>query len=297
LNPGPPPCEGGAHGCSNVKAEAENSWKLTTHVPALPQPTVDNRLLEGFRDWLVRNVSTDTAEYYVNVVMRGPWPPSKHKHIKAWRKYVQYLFTVARITWEERERYLLYLRLPSQGKVVTKAVPIATIKQYKEIMEENGLGTLYMLLLGGSRLKHILLMAETWNPAEMVKHPSGEFAPRLYCGKGWCRYYLGHREGTKSVDYVYFPRPGGEKLTIPKTEYHKLVDYLRHRGVQAKLFRKFANQALDTLAHTNNIRLDAVNLIMSRELTVTGAHYASTRDWADKLFSIYVQWLRRNQLI
>ena len=67
--------------------------------------------------------------------------------------------------------------------------------------------------------------------------------------------------------------------------------------MQAKLFRKFANQVLEQLAHQHNIRLDAVNLIMSRELSVTGTSYVNARDWADKLFALYVEWLRDNGLL
>jgi len=54
---------------------------------------------------------------------------------------------------------------------------------------------------------------------------------------------------------------------------------------------------LEELAHQSNIPLDAVALIMSRGLTVTGAHYLNTREWADKLFGSYVKWLREKGLL
>ncbi len=46
---------------------------------------------------------------------------------------------------------------------IQRAVCVETILRYREVMEENGLGGLYVLLLGGARLKHILRMVEEWN--------------------------------------------------------------------------------------------------------------------------------------
>ncbi len=117
------------------------------------------------------------------------------------------------------------------------------------------------------------------------------------CTDSFCRYYLGVREGSKRTDYVYFPRVNG-RMRAPRLGYVKLGDKLnKELGISAGLFRKFANQVLERLAYEHNIRLDAVNLILSRELSVTGEHYLNTRYWADKLFSIYVDWLRKNALL
>ena len=52
-------------------------------------------------------VSEDTAEYYVNVVRAGEWLPGKGKHVKAWRKYVHYLFSIGALSWEQYQAYLL----------------------------------------------------------------------------------------------------------------------------------------------------------------------------------------------
>jgi len=45
------------------------------------------------------------------------------------------------------------------------------------------------------------------------------------------------------------------------------------------------------------VSLAELNLILSRELSVTGEHYLNTRYWVNKLFSIYVDWLRKNALL
>jgi intergrase/recombinase len=141
-------------------------------------------------------------------------------------------------------------------------------------------------------------MLEFWNPAEKVKHPTGWYESRLYCAETFCRYFLGRKEGTKRVDYVYFPMPASDTIKVPKVGYSQLKDLLsKQLKVKSSLFSKFTNQRLEALAHGHNIRLDAVNLIMSRELSVTGVHYLNTRDWADKLFNIYVEWLKEQDLI
>ena len=242
----------------------------------LPAPPVDNSLLQGFRQYLVQRVSEATARDYVNAVARNEWPPTKRSHIKAWRHYVQYLFSIGRLSWEWRVRYLELLKLPKAGRRTQEEVPVETILEYRRKMEDAGLGDLYVFLLGGTRLKHIVKMLETWAPAERVKHPTDRFEPRLACTDGFCRYYLGVREGSKRTDYVYFPRVAS-KFSIPRMEYVRLRDKLnKELGVSAGLFRKFANQVLERLAHEHNIRLDAVNLIMSRELSITGEHYLNT---------------------
>ena len=107
------------------------------------------------------------------------------------------------------QQYLTFLRLGGNRRETQRAVPVETILKYKEAMEENGLGDLYLLLLGGARLKHILRMVETWSPEEVVKHPTGEFEPRLALGDGWAIFYLGVREGSKRADSIYFPLAGG----------------------------------------------------------------------------------------
>ncbi len=299
LNPGPPPCEGGAPCQADKAFGSGTNQELTTVRAAPPAPKQDNALVAGFYHWLQGRVSRDTAEYYSNVVERGEWPPSKGKHVKAWRQYVHYLFSIGRLGWDQYQAYLLFLKTPQSGRHRTvEAVPIETIREYKDILEQAGLGALHTLLLGGARLKHVLKMAAGWNPTQVVRHPTGRTEPRLHCGQEWCRYYLGVVEGSKRTDYVYFPVPGGEaRLASPALTYKQLKDRLRRLGVQSKLYRKFANQTLEQLAHEHNIPLDAVALIMSRGLTVTGAHYLNTREWADKLFDLYVEWLKRNRLI
>ncbi len=257
------------------------------------RPPVDNALVSGFRAWLEGKVSGDTADYYASVVEKGAWPPSREKHVKAWRKYAHYLFSVGRLGWEEYQGLLLYLKQPSKPHRTVEAVPDGLIQGYGERLRAAGMWGLHVLLLGGARLRHIVLMLEDWRPGEVVKHPHGRLEPRLACFNGWCRYYLGVREGSKRVDYVYYPSPWGPARPDAGIEgpYTRVRDTLNRLQVEASKYRKWVNQKLEELAYEHNIRLDAVNLIMSRGLSVTGAHYLNTRDWADRLFTIYTQLL------
>jgi len=293
LNPGPPPCQGGVCDQEGLADDTGSSWSLTTPLPSPPRPPVDKALVEGFRQWLRGKVSEDTAEYYARVVERGEWPPAREKHVKAWRKYVHYLFSLGRLTWEQYQAYLLYLKAPSSEHRTVAAVGWEEIRGYGERLEQAGLGRLHLLLLGGARLKHIELMLEQWRPDEVVQHPHERLEPRLYCAEGWCRYYLGVQEGSKRVDYVYYPAPWDRERPLDPQPYRQLKDRLRRLGVQPSRYRKYANQRLAELAHEHSIPQDAVALIMSRGLSVTGTHYLNTRDWADQLFKEYTMRITR----
>ena len=287
-NPGPPPCEGGCEGGEGGFSEGRVNYSGV-------RPPLDNSLLSGFSEWLVGRVSPATAEYYVAVVSRGEWPPRKRKHVIAWRNYVKYLASASVIDPLTKMGYLDTLSVGGRARTrYAAAVKVETIRQYRDKLVRADLEHVYLFLLGGTRLSHTYRMLASWSPDEVVEQPTGELEQRLYCSDSFCRYYLGIKEGSKRVDYVYFPTTEPGPLSL---SYRQLKDKLRKLGVQAKLFRKFANQRMIDLAFRNNIRVDAVNLIMSRELTVTGAHYLVTRKWADLLFSIYTKWLKEVGLI
>jgi len=262
-------------------------------LPSPPRPPVDKTLVEGFRGWLEGRTSSETAEYYARVVGRGEWPPAREKHVKAWRRYIHYLFSLGTLGLEQYQALLLYLKAPSSERRTVAAVSWEEISGYGARLARAGLDRLHLILLGGSRLKHIVLMLEQWRPDEIVQHPHNMLEPRLYCTEGWCRYYLGVREGSKRVDYVYYPAPWGSERPLDPQPYRRLKDKLRRLGVQPSRYRKYANQQLAQLAHEHSIPQDAVALIMSRGLTVTGTHYLNTRDWADRLFKEYAMKVTR----
>ena len=136
------------------------------------------------------------------------------------------------------------------------------------MLGQAGLGALHVLLLGGAGLKHVLRIAAGWKPRKVVKHPTGRFEKKLYCGGGWFRYYPGIRGAVSAL--TAFTSPFTGRLRVPALMYRQLKDELNNLGVNAGLYRKFANQKLEELAHQCNIPLGAAALVMSRGLTVTG---------------------------
>ena len=221
MNPGPPPRQGGVPTQADKLYGVGNHQELTTRQAAPPPPRRDNRLLEGFRAWLRGRVSGETADYYSSVVERGEWPPRKGKHVKAWRQYMHYLFSIGGLEWGQYQAYLMFLKTPSSSRHRTvESVPAKTIRGYRDILRQASLGSLHVLLLGGARLKHVLRMAAGWKPEEVVKHPTNRYEKRLYCERGWCRYYLGVKEGSKRTDYIYFPLAG--RLRVPTLTYRQL---------------------------------------------------------------------------
>ena len=62
------------------------------------------------------------------------------------------------------------------------------------------------MLESGARFEHVLRMVETWSPEEIVEIPGVGLETRgLLCfdNRGFCRYYMGLRESSKSCEWVY----------------------------------------------------------------------------------------------
>ena len=244
-----------------------------------------------------KRISIDTAKYYYNIVMRvGRWRASstlKRKERIAMRKWVEFLYTNALISYNFKTALLDHYKVGSQGKRKTgkPRVSESTIIQYIGVLRQNSYEWLVPYLLGGARLRHIIYMLKNWRPLEEVKHPHGTYESRLYCTRIFCRYFVGEKFGKKRVDYIYIAGKPIHPRTVPK--YKPLKDRLHKLGIRVRCFREYINQRLEELAYKHNIRLDAVNFIMSRELSVTGRHYLDTREWADKLYTILLKRLAK----
>ncbi len=259
---------------------------------SLKMPPVDNDLLSSFREWLLQHVSEETARDYYGVVSRLEWPPTKRSHKRAWRKYIEFLAHHGLMDYMKKMTYLDFLKLGSSRTSKTQArIPDSVVLDIRRKLAELGLDYLFTLGLSGARLRHIITMLSSFKPYEEAKHPTGKFERRLTCFEdlGFCRYYLGIKLGKKRCDYIYYPLFKVKQVEI---DYQHLKDIFHHHGIRFKLLRKWVEQQLTQLAHENNIPLDAVKLILSRGLSVSGIHYLNTRDWADRLFSIYVKWLK-----
>ncbi len=276
-------------------------------------PRVDNSLVQGFLDWLVgrhssignrKPVSLDTAKYYTNIVAKKKWPPEKRAHRKAWRKYIDFLYRLGIVGLEKYGMYMKFLEIGgAKPKTGRPKIHDSTIVSYMEKMigYDSDLYGLTVLLMGGTRLAGIYHVIEISKGKQSfwyqeIQHSHGRYEPRTTCFKDFCRLYLGINYGRKHYEYIYWPKgdtiPWSQLIEFLEkqgiTSYRQLKYMLNRLGIEIGIFRDYVTQRLEELAHKYDIRLDATNFILSRELSVTGAHYLNTRDWADKLFSIYV---------
>jgi len=217
----------------------------------------------------------------------------KRKERIAIRRWIEFLYDSALITYNQKIALLDHYKVGGSRRNKTGKTRIddSVIKEYLQVIERLGFTWLKNYLLGGSRLEQIIYMLNHWKPDEVVEQQPGNYSPRLYCSESFCRYYLGEVFGRKRVDYIYIV--GRPKIPKEIPGYRRLKDKLNKHGVKVKVFREYVNQRLEELAYRHNIRLDAVNLILSRELSVTGAHYLDTLNYADKLFSIYVEQITK----
>ncbi len=254
---------------------------------------MDNSLVQEFAEWLRgQRIDERTIKYYVNTVMNARY--GRDKQTRAWRKYVRFLNEQGLLSMLEMQEILERLKIRPSKKKGIAAVPTQKIMVYKQKLVENNMGWLHTLLLGGARLSHVTEMLQSWNPTETVVHSPGIIEPRLHCNKTFCRYYMGIEKGSKRCLYIYYPATTLEKTTI---SYTRTKDQLRRQGIEIGVYRDYATQQLERIATEHNIVHDAAKYILTRDLSITAEHYLNTRDWADKLFTLYVQWLQEQGLL
>ncbi len=170
-----------------------------------------------FWDYLVkdRGLSEKTSRSYLNYmrklsgkiidynlyleILNNVWK------VKLVRIYLDYLYKIGRISWEEKERLKSIFRIKkkySSDRDDDYIIdPFNLIKKVKAINEESLYRLILELLLySGARLSEIVKMIREWDDK------------RLFCTNTWCRYRLKWRRGRKRCDYIYFPRHLVEKI-------------------------------------------------------------------------------------
>ena len=257
----------------------------------------DASLLDKFHTWLLSRLEPSTAKYYLSIINRYKrWIPSsslKRKERQAFRKFIGFLYENALIDYDMKLKLLDHYKLGGQSKQKKghKWIEDSTIiNMYKKTIG------IYRLIFkigyfSGARLAHIIEMLNTWSPSEKMQHPNGLFEPRLYCNKLFCRYFIYIRRGRKPCDYIYFPRSllGDIENVSDHIEYRRIKDWYYKQDIEFSLLRKFFEQRARQICTDNNIPQDAVNFILTRELSVSGTHYDDTRKRADQLYMILLR--------
>ena len=156
--------------------------------------------------------------------------------------------------------------------------------------------TVYRVMLeSGIHFEHILAMIELWNPGEKVEIPGTSIVTRrLVCfeDKGFCRYYMGLREGTKPCEWIYFSLSSLNLLQafVPRhINRHQVSKYARRHGlILPKFVRKVAWRLM-----IKAMSREVARFIQSRfgELRVSEARYEDLLGEADENYPKYLKYL------
>ena len=273
---------------------------------------------KGFEDFLVnrkkrrRITDPETLKYYRNLFKKHLEGRELSEelidyvvnHSNKWirnvfRHYIQYLYYQRKIT-PETFGWLMEI-VPSRSyKLDVRPYPLSieevfeTLAYLRESHEKYYL--VYRLMLeGGLRLSHSLMLIESYDPGEEIEIPNTQlFTKRLVCfeNKGFCRYYLGVRESAKPCEWVYF-----STRTLRLLEKNKglrinrrlVLKYARNHGlVLPKMIRKAAWRLMIQV-----MPREVARFIQSRfgELKISEARYEDLLSESDNYYPRYLELL------
>jgi len=155
---------------------------------------------------------------------------------------------------------------------------------------------IYRLMLeGGLRLSHALLLVKSFSPGELVEVPGVDLeTARLVCfeERGFCRYYLGVRGHVKPCEWAYFSletlrllgRHAGRRMSRSTLE-----EYIKNHGLLLpKHMRKVAWRLM-----IKAMPREVARFIQSRfgELKISEARYEDLLGEADEHYPRYLSLL------
>jgi len=149
-----------------------------------------------------KELSEQLIDYVIN--HENKWLRNLFRH------YIQYLYHKRMISLEVFG-WIMEI-VPSRGyKMDVRPYQISlddVVKamQYLKQHHEKYYAVYRLMIEGGLRLSHAVHIVKTFNPNEIIEVPEIHLeAPRLVCfsNKGFCRYYVGVREGRKPCEGAY----------------------------------------------------------------------------------------------
>jgi intergrase/recombinase len=227
------------------------------------------------------------------------------RHPNGWlrnvfRHYVRYLYHRRRISGETMAWILEVV--PSRSYRLDVRVHPVKLEELAKTLEflrqrHPGYYALYRLLLeSGARVEHALRMLAEWSPEEQVEIPGYGFTQRLVCleDRGFCRYYVGQREGQKPCEWVYFSLETlgllEEAELLGKRMGRKSVTHYaeKHGLVRPKYLRKVAWQLM-----RRSMGYEAAAFAQSRfgELRISERRYSDLLSEADQVYPRYIERL------
>jgi len=236
-------------------------------------------------------LSEELVEYVVN--HENKWLRNVFRH------YIQYLYYLRRIP-PETYGWLMEV-VPSRGyRLDVRPYPISlgdVAKTLKHLEEEHELYYLvYRLMLeGGLRLSHALLLVKSFNPGELVEVPgAGLETKRLVCfeEEGFCRYYMGVRGLQKPCEWAYFSLKtlrllvGHAGRAVDRNSVRKYA--ARNSLLLPKYMRKVAWRLMIRV-----MPREVARFIQSRfgELKISEARYEDLLGEADQYYPSYLNAL------
>ncbi|WP_342788229.1 integrase [Desulfurococcus sp.] len=246
------------------------------------------KYLEGKE--LSRELAEEVARH------RNKWVRNVFRH------YIQYLFYRREISGETYGWIMEYV--PSRSyRLEPRAYEIRVEdlrRTFEYLRNKHGLYyTIYLIMyFSGSRLAHALKLVESWSPDEIVFiEMLGRDSARLVCfdEKGFCRYYLGLRGGSKPCEWIYMPKElvqmieryrGVRRSRTVVERYAK-----RHGLIQLKMLRKINWRILVRATGDK----DVARFIQSRfgELAISEALYENLLEKTDRQYPKALEELRR----
>ena len=253
--------------------------------------------LRKYRNLFMRELEgKELSEELVEYVARHPngWLRNIFRH------YIRYLYHRRRISGETMAWILEVV--PSRSyKLDVRVYPINLEELAKTLdylrKHHKQYYALYRLMLeSGARLEHALKMLAEWAPEEQVEIPGLGFTQRLVCleDQGFCRYYLGLREGQKPCEWIYFRKETLELLEatglLGRHVRRELVTRYakRHDLIRPKYLRKIAWQLM-----RKTMGYEAAAFAQSRfgELRVSERRYSDLLGEADEKYPDYIRGL------
>jgi len=245
------------------------------------------RHLEG------KALSEELVDYVLN--HENKWLRNVFRH------YIQYLYYLRRIP-PETYGWLMEV-VPSRGyRLDVRPYPISlgdVARTLRHLEEEHELYYLvYRLMLeGGLRLSHALLLVESFNPGELVEVPgAGLETKRLVCfeEEGFCRYYMGVRGSQKPCEWAYFSLKtlqllaGHAGRAVDRNSVRKYA--ARNSLLLPKYMRKVAWRLM-----VKAMPREVARFIQSRfgELKISEARYEDLLGEADEHYSKYLDYLQK----
>jgi len=258
---------------------------------------VDPGTIAYYRNLFEKHLEGKTlSEELVDYVVSHPnkWLRNVFRH------YVQYLYYLRKIP-PETYGWLMEV-VPSRSyrlDVRPYQIGLEDVARTLRYLRENHdlYYLIYRLMLeGGLRLSHALLVVREFNPGEVVEIPGvGLETPRLVCfeGKGFCRYYVGARGTQKPCEWAYLSL---ETLKLLEEYAGESVDrnsvrrYSRRHGLLLpKHMRKVAWRLMIRV-----MPREVARFVQSRfgELKISEARYEDLLDEADEYYPRYLDLLR-----